>query len=305
MITFTELNNIPLLRLENESLSATIVPLMGGKISSIYNKEIAREFLWTNKNIPFTTQRPGAEYDPNFIGGIDELIPNDVPEEINGIAYPDHGELWTTPLQHTINDAKITVHGLLPLSGLDYSKTVQLDPIKPILYLEYKIANPTRQTRHFLWKLHAALYIKENDKVISPAAKGLVADPDYCRFKQHAGPFEWPVIEGVDASVIPRRSRDMDFFYLYDVKSGTMQLHSDEALFAFDYDTRIFPYQWWFASYGGFMDHYTGIMEPCTNMPILVSEAVRKRQSAVLEPGQVITTQVRIYAGNKNSYTAL
>jgi hypothetical protein len=39
----------------------------------------------------------GADYDSNFYGGIDELIPNDIPENIDGIDDPDHGELWTTP----------------------------------------------------------------------------------------------------------------------------------------------------------------------------------------------------------------
>ena len=51
-----------------------------------------------NKDLPFSTHQPGTDYDSNFWGGIDELLPNDIDEKIDTIDYPDHGELWTTAL---------------------------------------------------------------------------------------------------------------------------------------------------------------------------------------------------------------
>lgn len=85
---------------------------------------------------------------------------------------------------------------------------------------------------------------------------------------------------------------------------GEMQLlSSDEKyLFSYNYDLKLFPYQWYFASYGGFFSHYTAILEPCTNMPISVNEARAKGQCAVLEPGEELSTTVRIYAGEKDNY---
>ena len=83
-----------------------------------------------------------------------------------------------------------------------------------------------------------------------------------------------------------------------------MQLLSNNGqhVFSYRYDTNIFPYQWYFASYGGFLDHYTVILEPCTNMPISVNEATAKGQSAVLAPGQSLTATVQIYTGEKINY---
>ena len=66
---------------------------------------------------------PGSEYDPNFFGGIDELLPNDVPETIDGVACPDHGELWTTCLDwHLESDEVIHLQGMLSLFGLRYER---------------------------------------------------------------------------------------------------------------------------------------------------------------------------------------
>ncbi len=290
--------------LENHHLRIQVSPEMGGKISSVFNKQLNREFLWLNKNVPFVAHAPGSEYDPNFIGGIDELIPNDIPEEIDGIAYPDHGELWTTPLNHKQENDNLIVSGKLPLSGLFYSKSLQLADDSPAININYTIKNDSGKTRHFLWKLHAAIRISKGDKLVSSAKTAQVVDAEYSRFKKQLEPFSWPLIENTDASVIPAKTNGMDFFYLFDCSDGNMRVESAEqdALFAYEYDKKIFPYQWWFASYGGFMDHYTAILEPCTNMPILVKDAIAQKQCAILEPGQSLTTRVRIFAGAKKDY---
>ena len=67
--------------------------------------------------------------------------------------------------------------------------------------------------------------------------------------------------------------------------------------FSYTYDKHIFPYQWYFASYGGFLDHYTAILEPCTAMPLSVNDAKALNQCTVLQPGEELNTSVRIFAG--------
>lgn len=301
MITLGEINGIDNFIVENELLKVSIVPGLGGKILSVYNKSLKKEFLWTNKKLQLKVHNAGADYDANFIGGIDELIPNDIPEMIDGITYPDHGELWTTGLAHKIDDSSITVYGHLPLSGLYYSKTISLLDSSPSVQLDYVIRNDSGVQRNFLWKLHAALDISAGDKLVTGAKTGKVADPSYSRFKKEQGPFKWPVIENTDASIIPPVDGTMDFFYLYDTGEGKMELSSSDGnVFRYNYDTSVFPYQWLFASYGGFLDHYTAILEPCTNMPISVNEAKELNQGAALAPGETLETSVIIFAGQKN-----
>jgi hypothetical protein len=72
-------------------------------------------------------------------------------------------------------------------------------------------------------------------------------------------------------------------------------------LFSIQYDQKVFPFQWYFASYGGFMNHYTVVPEPCSSMPLSVNEAAQLGQCSVLMPGENIVTTVRIYAGANNT----
>jgi len=300
MILKSLTNGTEILTNETSHLIYSIAPAVGGKIVSIYNKHLKKEFLWHNQQLSLETQQKGADYDSNFYGGIDELIPNDLIETIDSITFPDHGELWTTPLQYEEGDEKIKVHGKLELSGLYYSKTIYPDPNAPILYLDYKITNECDLERNFLWKLHAALNIEQGDQLVTGAKFGQVVDPAYSRFKEN-DPFSWPIIEGKDASKIPVKTDTMDFFYLYGGLKGEMSLvtRDENSLFSYCYDAKIFPYQWYFASYGGFLDHYTAILEPCTSMPMSVNEAKEKGQCTVLQPGDSLQTSVRIYAGEK------
>ena len=297
-------NGIEILTIKNDHLELSIAPALGGKIISLFNKNLQKEFLWTNKNLSLKINNSGDDYDSNFIGGIDELIPNDIPETIDSISYPDHGELWTTRLNHEITGNKIKLSGALALSGLHYSKIIYLDQDSPIVFLDYKIKNQTNSRRHFLWKLHAALNIEAGDKIITKAKHAKVVDPKYSRFTD-TNEFMWPVIENTDASVIPPDNNTMDFFYLYEIPSAEMQMVSgdNKSLFGYQYDKKIFPYQWYFASYGGFLNHYTAILEPCSGMPISVNEAKEKKQCTILEPGDELTTTVKIFAGEKELYS--
>ncbi|ULQ52441.1 DUF5107 domain-containing protein [Flavihumibacter fluvii] len=297
------INNLEVLLVENDQLSVQIVPALGGKVISVFNKRLGKEFVWTNQRLRLRANKPYDEYDPNFTGGIDELLPNDLPEIIDGIDYPDHGELWTTPLSYSLEGDRVHLSAELPLSKLFYSRTVQLDPVQPIIHLTYFLQNNAVEPRHFLWKFHAAAKINEGDQLISTAGLGQVVDPAYSRFQQ-TEPFSWPMLNGTDVSIVPPVEGTMDFFYLFDIGSPRMLLESADhkTLFGYTYDAAVFPYQWYFASFGGFLDHYTAILEPCSAMPISVAEAMVKNQCSRLAPGENIKTEAQLFAGEKKQY---
>lgn len=297
-VSFRRSNGLEVITIENEELRVEIVPAIGGKIISIYNKLLEKEFLWTNPGKSLELHQAGVDYDSNFLGGIDELLPNDIPERVDSVDYPDHGELWTTVLDYRLDDEAIVLCGKLKLSELYYEKTVSLDSNSPIVHLRYRIRNDSDISRNFLWKLHAAISVEEGDQLVTSARKAKVVDPAYSRFK-YLDEFNWPVIKGVDASVVPPCDNAVDFFYLYDVMKGEMNFMSNrkEHLFRYSYDLKVFPYQWYFASYGGFYNHYTVILEPCSSMPISVNDAKKAKQCSVLKPNEELKTSVSIYAG--------
>ena len=104
------------LELANDLLSVKADPACGGRIVSFYDKEHAREYIWYDeKRLPAD---PLLDYDGNFAGGMDELLPCDLAEH----GFPDHGELWQLPLKGEILDGKMVLKGDLPLSKLSYSR---------------------------------------------------------------------------------------------------------------------------------------------------------------------------------------
>lgn len=290
--------SLTVLVLENDFLRVELVPALGGKISSIYNKYLDKEFLWHNNELDLELLETGADYDANFWGGVDELLPNDIPEKVDGINYPDHGELWTTELDYNLLDNKVVLSNVLTLSALCYSKVVYLESDSPRIVLKYNIKNTAAETRHFLWKMHAAVRISEGDYLSSSARKARIVYPSSSRFSDENA-FNWPMIENKDASIVPSKEGTMDFFYLYETLKGEMAMVNEQGKhrFAYEYDKEVFPYEWYFASFGQFKGHYVAILEPASAMPVSVAEAAALKQCAVLEPNEEINTIVKIYAG--------
>ncbi len=303
IISNNNINGVEVLIGENKHIKFVLAPALGGKILSVFNKELDKEFLWSNKNLHIQTYPQGSDYDANFWGGIDELIPNDIPENVDGNQYPDHGELWTTALDYEVHNQRISVFGLLKISGLYYKKTITLKEDSPEIVLEYTIKNTSAETRHFMWKLHAALAITQGDKLISSARKAKVVYPENSSYKSNHE-FRWPIIDDCDASIVPPINDTLDFFYLYDIPKSEMHFidANRTSQFSYYYDQNVFPYQWYFASYGKFLKHYTAILEPSSSMPVSVQESMAAKQCSILGIGEELNTVVTIYAG-KNKIT--
>jgi hypothetical protein len=297
-VLLDHIDQVPIVRVESEFLRVEVAPSVGGRIVSLVDKKSGYDFLWRNANLRLEKLDAYSEYDPNFYGGIDELLPNDIPEEINGLSSPDHGELWTTALDHRIEGDELIVNGTLPLCGLAYERRMALHEQSPQVEIHYRIANPTTEERRFLWKLHAALNIEAGDQILCPARTAQVPDLAWSRW-QNLEPFAWPLIDGQRADVVPPVDGSVDFLYLYNLEAGCIacQSHRRGLKFEYQFDTHVFPYTWYFASYGGFNGHYTAILEPCTTMPISVNQAANLGQCSILAPGGQLETTVAIHAG--------
>ncbi len=285
-------------RLRSPQLEVDVAPRIGGRIIRIRNLDSDQEFLWNNPNMPLALQSAGSPYDPNFYGGIDELLPNDIPETIDGVECPDHGELWTTPLEWHMEDDALIVMGRLPRCGLSYYRRITLRHDAPLVDLHYRIVNESEAARHFLWKLHAAMPVSPGDIIDCPARKAQVVDLAYSRFDRLC-PFSWPEIDGQRVDIVPAKNNTVDFFFLYKLTEGRVAWTRppQHSKFEYRFDMSVFPFVWLFASYGGFEGHYTVILEPCTTMPLSVNDAISNGRCSRLAVGEILETDVSIYAG--------
>jgi hypothetical protein len=283
-------DDVRLSALENEALRVEVAPAIGGRVVSLVHRASGREFLWRNPRLKLAPSAPGSAYDPNFYGGIDEVIPCDIPETIDGIACPDHGELWTLPLIAEPDGDGLTLHGRLPLFGLEYRRRMRVEGNR--LICDYRIVNSAGAERRFMWKLHAALAAGPGDRIVCPAAAARVADPEWSRRKSVA-PFAWPNADGLDLSVVPAPDGSTEFLFLYELAEGKMALEArDGARIECRFDRAVFPCCVYFASHGALEGAYTAVIEPCTAMPLSVNEAAGTGFCSCLRPGEALATRV-------------
>lgn len=296
--------SVAVLHLENRHCRVTIAPAIGGRLTSLQFRDARgdHEVLWRNAALPLRVCAPGTAYDPEFYGGVDEMLPCDLVEVIDGVACPDHGELWTTALRAEEDSDGCRLWGTLALFGLAYERRMRLASDRAELICDYTLINCGTAPRHFMWKLHAALAVQPGDVIECPALKALPVDPANTTCPTMDG-FQWPMCSGVDKSRIPAANGSCEFLYLHTLTEGRMGWRSParDLRFTYHFDRRVFPYAWLFQSFGGFDGHYTTILEPCTCMPIAVNAAAALNQCTFLPPGARLTTTVRIVLGHADT----
>ena len=237
----TEFEGVEGICLENDSISLVVCPSVGGKIVSFCLKDTGQELLWRNENLALRPYPEGTAYDPHFYGGIDELLPNDEKEVIDGIQYPDHGELWTTALDCVSGQDSILLSVTLPASGLRYEKKMTLSGDAGTVVMDYRITNTSSKKSHFLLKMHAALLLHEGDRIICPAKRGEIGDADFTG-RHESRFFPWPDYHGERLDIVgSAQEKRSEFFFLHDLERGEMRMESPAArtFFSYSFDTGL------------------------------------------------------------------
>jgi hypothetical protein len=153
-----------MIELNNGIVAISLAPEVGGRMVRFVELRSGYDFLWRNARIPLRREEPGVAYDPNFYGGIDELLPNDIPETIAGVDCPDHGEMWTTAFEiQSLSETSVFMRAALRLTGFEVDKSIQL--VGSACEVTTRITNVGATSKPFLWKLHAALAIEPGDRI--------------------------------------------------------------------------------------------------------------------------------------------
>lgn len=284
----------PLIRLENDLLRVEVLPSFGGKIWTLEHRGLHQQFLWHHPRHRLRPLPLGASYDDHFFGGFDELLPNDVPEIVNGESLVDHGELWTTPLEACIEGERLNLWGQLPITPLAYRKTMYLEA--NTLCLETQLANTGRRALDVLWKLHPALNISPGTEIRVPAKIARVADPAFSRVPQLTE-FNWSERETLHR--VPEFEGSNDFFYLLDLSEGACELahHEEDWRFRLTFPLEIFSSVWVFAAFGGWRDLEVLLLEPCTTPQLSLVKSSEEKKCLHLDPGASVTASIRVETG--------
>ncbi len=290
--------------LENRFLRLIILPELGGKIWQITYKPLDAELLWNNPRIPPAQLPMNSRYDDVWSGGWDELFPNDETAVIDGESYPDHGELWTTPWEFETfangEEAGVQLRCITPISSIEVEKTIRLRRDDGRIEFHHRFTNRTKKSFPFLWKLHPAMAVSSSHRIDFPPMK-VVLEPAFpgtlTEASEHA---EWPWVKtkrgDVDLRCIPsEEARQLYFFYGTQMAAGWCALtnHVKGLSCALQFDQKVFPSCWLFATYGGWRNYNVAVLEPCTGYPLNFDAMRAAGRHRSLRPGETLETDVR------------
>ena len=239
-----------------------------------------------------------------FFGGWDELFPNDMPEEIDGEAYPDHGELWSLSWDWSVeqsapDEAAVVLTCQAPVSGCVMRKKVVLRSGRRAVQVSSRLTNESRRPLPYLWKHHVAVPLGQPARLDLPATTMLMDSFGRPRGQAPGGGYQWP--ELIDAEgkphdmrlTLPAESGLAEFQYATTLTAGWCAVtYADGQGLGLAFDAEVFPSCWTFASYGGWRGLEVLILEPCTGYPVSLADGVAKGTHRTLQQGQSVESTV-------------
>jgi len=151
-------------------IELTLIPELGGKISSLRDARTGREWLWRHPRFVYKRVPHGSSYVAEAdTGGWDECFPS-VAECIypsnpwQGAKIQDHGELWSQDAEFKINeqvDKVILFNGwqgnVLPYT---FTRNITIAENSACLRVDYEVENKSDQPMNYVWSIHPLLAIE-------------------------------------------------------------------------------------------------------------------------------------------------
>ncbi len=289
--------------LENDRISVVILPGMGAKIVSLFDKLAGYEWL-VGPVRPMKPVEYGASFTDQDLSGWDEMFPTinacKYPDtgEFGGRTLPDHGEVWSLSwaVESPPSDSlKLRVGGV----ALPYSLTRSASLVEPAtLQLDYELVNKSRIPFYFLWAAHPQFSADDSTRIQLPESVDRVVnvmdDPSL-------GPLEgvlpWPKTKTKDGSLFhldrvgPVTNRTCRKFYLppeSPVTSAGLLNRRHGCALRLEWPPEMIPYLGIWVDEGTYNTAPTAALEPATGYyDSLTLAAENGRVSSLPAAGQL------------------
>jgi galactose mutarotase-like enzyme len=288
------------LTVDNGTVSFTMAPELGGKITSIRDLRTDREWLWTNPRLPYRKVEYGTSYvREGDTGGWDECFPTVAAcsyplEPWRGLEMPDHGELWSQAWQVEVLDAGAD-RGLGVRTRVDgvaipytFERIVSLKPGSDTLRFDYRARNTANSEVGFIWSAHPLFAIEPGMCVLLPDDAAMMAylgvpSTLVSTEKEYRWPPRFKVNGGeLDLTRLPDASAGVAFkLWSQPLPEGwaTLAAPDGELRFAFDPESLPQVGVWFNAgawSGSGGEPYYNLALEPCIGAQDSLEEAVER-----------------------------
>lgn len=298
-------SGIQILEFENDWLTISLLPEVGGKIYDLIWKPTGRNFLWHNPRVEPQTYPIEANFDNYWCGGWDDVFPTCDECDFRGEHYPTLGELrslrWKVELAEPADGnlvARLASFG--PISPVRAVKTVFLAERAPLLRILYEIKNLGPLSLDFLWGTHPALAVSDSMILRIPAKTGIVSQSSTPRLGSPGQQYAWPFLQTpagtIDMSLVQGiKTGAFCGHYATELEAGWYAVEDTQQGqgFLLQFPQETCPYLWMWLAYGGYRGHHHVIVEPWTSMPVHLAEAFARGTHRHLEAGETFSVEVR------------
>lgn len=273
-------------------LRLSLIPELGGKISSLRDERTGREWLWRNPRLPYRRVPHGSSYVQHAdTGGWDECFPS-----VAQCAYPsppwtgepiqDHGELWSQVAELEIREGTDSVTLATHWRGVvlpnTFERTITARANSATLQLEYTIKNTGDAAFDWIWSAHPLIAIEPGMQVLVPTKArfnlggafppGLVREHTNLAFPLRVGVFDLTELPPTDAGIALKLWSDP-------LRDGWTILRAADGEFRMRWDAKRLPQLCLWLNLGmwagdGGAPYYNLGLEPCIGAQDSLAEAV-------------------------------
>lgn len=271
------MNTLKTLFLKNDHLELSLIPDLGGKITSLKKRGSGHEWLWHSEDLSYHRPNKHSEYPQTNLGGIDDCLPSVKAQvlgriELNDLTYSDHGEAWRLPASVMKQGTDhLTTEIALTEVPLIFQRTITLNHSS--VEFSFKLTNTSKRIIPFIWSAHPLFRIEHGDRIeMQPAPRPLRIEcvKNLLGCQEHA-PFTWPEISPGVTFELPPIDRSHPYyaklFFESDVRNMATLVHarSSERL-TMQWWNKDCPYFGLWLTTGAWNGHTHVAFEP-TNYP--------------------------------------
>jgi galactose mutarotase-like enzyme len=300
--------------IESEILRTIIVPTMGAKLVSLFDKRSQREWLAGPGRRPFQKVPYGASFVDQDMSGWDEMIPTivacdyPVPGAHFGLPLPDHGEVWPLTWTRDPTGPHVLRYSVMG-RALPYRLARTLSYSAPdTLQMAYELQNLGQERQSFIWAAHPQFLCGETTKIVLPAYVNEVCNvlPPEWGWGEPETRFSWPEaldVNGqrarIDRTGPASLKRARKYFVPPEVPvscAGILRLPYRDWL-RLDWDADLVPYLGIWIDEGAINQETVVALEPMTGFYDSLASAWEKNLVRTIEPGETQTWTLRVRAG--------
>lgn len=313
-VTASEWYSLPALALETDHLRLITVPVMGGKIVSIFDRDANREWLLPPKDGRLQPADYGASFVDQDMSGWDEMFPTidacayPVEGAYAGAHLPDHGEVWPLSWAHNAQTAdaiQLSVSGrALPYT---LSRTIHATGGRA-LRLSYEVVNTGDEPLAALWAAHPQFTADEATRIVLPDGVSHIINVHPSDELPITGQIcTWPETPTPDARPLPlNRIRPASAhkcrkFYLppdQPVQWAGLQQGEAGAWLRLSWNPSEIPYLGVWVDEGTYNPLPTAALEPSTGYYDILTLAWQNQRVMTLPPGTPVRWSLDLELGD-------